>query len=152
MRYVALVKEVEEANLDSGGGGRRVEVQRLDEATSLACKYNNMVLGGKVCAAVRMATNREAGRPICPHDLDSKSGCPVINVLRDTHPDCHVPLDKDFDAYPDASNLLDTMPVYFYKEWLGRAALRARCSSTGCCGRVCTRSVFGRQWQTGSTG
>ncbi len=35
-RYVALVKEVEEANLDLGGGGRRVAVQRQDEATSLA--------------------------------------------------------------------------------------------------------------------
>jgi hypothetical protein len=90
--YVALVKEVKEANLNSGGGRRRAEVQHQDEATSLVRKYNNMVLGGKVCAAVRMATNRGAGRPYRPHDLDSKSGHPVINVLRDTHPDCHVPL------------------------------------------------------------
>jgi hypothetical protein len=35
---------------------------------------------------------------------------------------------------------------------LGRAALRPRCSSTGCCGTVCTCSVFGRQWQTWLTG
>ena len=62
-RYVALVKEVEEANLDSGGGRRRVEVERQNKATSLMRKYNNMVLGGKVRAAVRMATNRGAGRP-----------------------------------------------------------------------------------------
>ncbi len=132
-RYVALVKEVEEANLVSGGGGRRVEVQRQDEATSLARKYNNMVLGGKVRAAVQMATNRGAGRPYRPHDLDSKSGCPVIDVLRDTHPDCRVPLDEDFNAYPDAANLLDTMPVYCYEECIAKAAARLS-GSAGPCG------------------
>jgi hypothetical protein len=51
-RYVTLVKEVKEANPDSGGGGRRVEVQRQDNATSLVRKYNSMVLGGKVRAAI----------------------------------------------------------------------------------------------------
>jgi hypothetical protein len=75
-------------------------------------KYNNMVLGGKVGVAVRMATNRGARRPYCPHNLDSKSGHPVTDVLRDMHPDCHVPSDEDFDAYPDAANQLDTMLVY----------------------------------------
>jgi hypothetical protein len=74
-----------------------------------------MVLGGKVCAAIRMATNRGAGRPYRPHNLDSKSGHPVINVLRDTHRDCRVPSDEDFNSYPDATNQLDTMPVYCYE-------------------------------------
>ncbi len=132
-RYVALVKEVKEVNLHSGGGGRRVEVQRQDKATSLACKYKNMVLGGKVRAAVRMATNREARRPYRPHDLDSKSGRPVIEVLKDTHPDCCVPSDKDFDAYPDAANQLDTMPVYCYEECIAKAAARLS-GSAGPCG------------------
>ena len=98
-------------HLDSGGGGRRVEVQRRDDATSLACKYDNMVLGGKVRVAIRMVTNRGAGGPYGPHDLDSKSGRPVIVVLWDKHPDCHVPLDEELDAYPNATDLLDTMPV-----------------------------------------
>ncbi len=132
-RYVALVKEVKEANLNSVDGGRRVEVQRQDKATSLACKYNNMVLGGKVCAAVRVATNRGAGRPYRLHDLDSKSGRPVIDVLRDTHPDCRVPLDKDSDAYPDTANQLDTMPVYCYEECVTKAAARLS-GSAGPCG------------------
>jgi hypothetical protein len=132
-RYVALVNEAEEANLDSGGGKRRVEVQRQDKATSLACKYNNMVLGGKVRAAVRMATNRGAGRPYRPHDLDSMSRRPVINVLRDTHPDCRVPSDKDFDAYPDAANQLDTVLVYCYEECIAKAAAGFS-DSAGPCG------------------
>ncbi len=34
-RYVTLMKEVKEVKLDSGGGGRRVEVQCQDDATSL---------------------------------------------------------------------------------------------------------------------
>ncbi len=92
-----------------------MEVWRQDEATSLARKYNNMVLGGKVRAVVRMATNKGAGRPFHPQDLDSKSRCPVIDVFRDTHPDCCVPSDEDFEAYPDAANQLDTMPVYCYE-------------------------------------
>jgi hypothetical protein len=45
-RYVALVREVEEATLDvgGGGGGRRA---RKEDATSRARKYHNMVLGGQ---------------------------------------------------------------------------------------------------------
>jgi hypothetical protein len=126
--YVELVKEVEEVNLNSGGGRRRVDVQRWDDATSLVCKYNNMVLGGKVRAAVQMVTNREAGGPYRPHNLDSKSGGLVIDMLMDKHPDCCVPSDEDFYAYPVATNLLDTMPVYCYKECIAKAAA---CLSAG---------------------
>ncbi len=92
-----------------------------------------MVLGGKVHAAVWMATNKGARRLYHPHDLDSKSGCPVIGVLWDTHPDCRVPLDNDFDAYPDAANLLDTMPVYCYEEFVAKAAASLS-GSAGPCG------------------
>jgi hypothetical protein len=132
-RYVALVKEVEEANLDSGGGGRRVDVQHQDNATSLARRYNAMVHGGKVHAAVWMVTNRGAGGPHCPHNLDSKSGRPVIDVLWDKHPDCRVPLEEDFNAYPNAVNLLDTMPVYCFEKCIAKAAARLS-GSTGPCG------------------
>ncbi len=132
-RYVELVKEVEEANLDSSGGRRRVEVQHQDEATSLARQYNAMVLGGKVRAAVRMVTDRGTGGPYCPNNFDSKSGCPVIDVLREKHPDCVVPLEEDFDTYPNAANLLDTMPVYCYEECIAKAATRLS-GSAGPCG------------------
>ncbi|KAL3822014.1 hypothetical protein ACHAXA_003000 [Cyclostephanos tholiformis] len=121
-RYVALVKEVEEANLDSGGGGRRVDVRRQDKTTSLARRYDAMVLGGKVRAAVRMVTNRGTGGPYRPNDLDSKSRRPVIDVLREKHPESVVPSEWDFDAYPDAADLLDTMPVYCFEECVAKAA------------------------------
>ncbi len=132
-RYVTVVKEVEEANLDSGGGGRRVSVQCQDDATSLARKYNNMVLGCKVRAAIRMVTNRGARGPYHPHNLDSKSGRLVIDVLWDKHPDCRVLLDKDFDAYPNAANLLDTMRISCCDECFSKAAARLS-GSAGPCG------------------
>jgi hypothetical protein len=92
-----------------------------------------MVLGGKVRAAVRMVTDRGTGGPYRPNDLDSKSGRPVIDVLREKNPDCVVPLEEDFDAYPDAANLLDTMPVYCYEECIAKAATRLS-GSAGPCG------------------
>jgi hypothetical protein len=92
-----------------------------------------MVLGGKVRAAVKMVTNRGDGGPCHPYDLDSKSGFPVINVLCEKHPDCRVPSEEDFDAYSDATNLLDTMPVYCYEECIAKAAARLS-GGAGPCG------------------
>ncbi|KAL3810422.1 hypothetical protein ACHAXA_005630 [Cyclostephanos tholiformis] len=83
-----------------------------------------MMLGGKVRAAVRMVTNRDGGKPYSPNDLDSKSGRVVIDVLREKHPDCPVPSEKAFDAYPDATDLLDTMSVYCYEECVAKAMAR----------------------------
>ncbi len=109
--YVALVREVEEANLDVGGGGRGARA-RPEDTTSIARKYHTMVLGGKVRAAVRMVTNRGTGRSYRPFNLDSKSGRPVIDVLREKHPAFHVPSEEDFDAHVGAPDCLDSMPVY----------------------------------------
>jgi hypothetical protein len=50
---------------------------RREDATSMARKYRNMVLGEKVHAAVRMVTNTGTGGVYQPFDLDSKSGRPV---------------------------------------------------------------------------
>ncbi len=100
-RYVALVREVEEATLDVGGGGGGPRA-RMEDATSIARKYHNMVLGRKVHAAVRMVTNRGTGGAYRPFDLDSKSGRPVIEVLREKHPASRVPSEEDFDAHVGA--------------------------------------------------
>jgi hypothetical protein len=69
-----------------------------------------------------MVTNRGTGGPYRPTDLDFKSGWPVINVLREKHSDCVVLSERDFDAYLDAADLLDTMPVYCYEECVAKAA------------------------------
>ena len=70
-----------------------------------------MVLGGKVCAAVHMVTNRGMVGAYRPFDLDSKSGRPVIGVLRDKHPASRVPSEEDFDAHIRAPDCLDLMSV-----------------------------------------
>jgi hypothetical protein len=100
-RYVALVREVEEATLNVGGGGGGPRA-RQEDATSIARNYHNMVLGGKVRAAVSMVTNRGSGGAYQPFDLDSKSGRPVIEVLREKHPASRVPSEEDFDAHVGA--------------------------------------------------
>jgi hypothetical protein len=109
-----------------------VDVQCQDDATSLTRQYNTMVLGGKVHAAIRMVTIRGAGRPYRPHNLDSKYRRLVINVLWDKHLDCCVPLEEDFDSYPNAANLLDTMSVYCYEECVAKAAAQLSGSAGPC--------------------
>ena len=67
-----------------------------------------------------MVTNSGTGTggPYCSHNLDSKSGCLVIDALRLL---C-MPSDKEFDAYPNATDLLDTMPVYCYDKYFAKVA------------------------------
>ena len=89
---------------------------RRENTTLMARKYHSMVLGSKVHAAVRMVINRDGISTYPPYDLDSKSGCPVINVLQEKHPASCVPLEEDFDDHPIAPNRLDLMPVYCFKE------------------------------------
>jgi hypothetical protein len=129
---VALVKAVEEANLDIGGGCGGVRVRR-DDTTSLARRYHNMVLGVKARAAVRMVTNRDGGGAYRPYDRDSKSGRPVIDVLREKHPAARVPSEEDFDEHPDAPDCLESMPVYCFEECVAKAAARLS-GGAGPCG------------------
>ena len=128
-RYVALVRAVEEATMDVGGGSGGPHVQQED-TTSIARKYHNMVLGGKVCAAVRMVTNRGTGGAYRPFDLDSKSGRPIIDVLSEKHTASRVPSDEDFDAHVGAPNCLDLMPVYCFEECVAKAAAHLSGSAT----------------------
>ena len=58
---MTLVKAIEEANLDVGGGSGSTHVWWVD-TTSMARKYHNMVLGGEVRATIHMVTNRDSGR------------------------------------------------------------------------------------------
>ena len=92
-----------------------------------------MVLGGKVRAAVRMVTNRDVSGAYWPFDTDSKSGRPVIDVLREKHPDTRVPLESDFDDHPGAPDCLESMPVYCYEECVTKAAA-CLSGSAGLCG------------------
>jgi hypothetical protein len=56
-----------------------------------ARKYNSLVLDGKLCAAVHFATNRGCARVLLPQDSCTKTGRPVMEVLRLQHPDTRIP-------------------------------------------------------------
>ncbi len=139
-QYVALVKGIEEANLDIGGGSGGTRVRRAD-TTLLARKYHNMVLGGKVRAAMCMVTDRDSGGAYRPYDRDSKSGHPVINVLWEKHPAARVLLEEDFDNHPGTPDCLDSMPVYCFEECVAKAAARLS-GGAGPCGVESTMLKF----------
>ena len=49
--------------------------------------------------AVRQATNREGGGCLLPDDQCTKNGRPVVDVLRENHPDmCVIPMEKPTSA------------------------------------------------------
>ena len=98
-----------------------------------------MVLGGKVRAAVRMVMNRGTGGAYQLFDLDSKSGRPIIEVLREKHPASRVPSEEDFDAHVGAPDCLESMPVYCFKECVAKAAARLSGSA-------------GQPWRDGTSG
>ena len=56
----------------------------------MARRYNSMVVSGKVWEAVRMATSRDGGGLLHPDSTDAKSRKPVVEVLRDKHPDMRI--------------------------------------------------------------
>ena len=58
---------------------------------SVAKKYNSMMLDGKVRGAVRFATGCGLGGPKQPMDKCSKTGVPVIEILRSKHPKIRIP-------------------------------------------------------------
>ena len=50
-----------------------------------------MVIEGKLRAGVRWLTSRDGGGVLNPEDADTKSGRPVIDVLREKHSDLMIP-------------------------------------------------------------
>ena len=63
-----------------------------------------MVHDGKLCATVWMVTHRNGGGFYCPTDLDSKTGEPVIDVLRHKHPEARITEADHFYEYQDEPN------------------------------------------------
>ncbi|KAL7530959.1 hypothetical protein ACHAXR_003772 [Thalassiosira sp. AJA248-18] len=68
-----------------------------------------------------------------PYDKCSKTGLPVIDVLRSKHPEAVIPPAEDFDAYPDYPDSMEFMPMYFWEEHVAKAATRLS-GGAGPCG------------------
>ena len=99
-KYAELAEDVARAARNSMG-----KAPMPDNDDSIARRYHSLVIDGRLKAAVRYATNRSGGGVLAPGDIDSKSGLPVIEVLRNKHPKIRRPeLDRagwaSFEDYP----------------------------------------------------
>jgi hypothetical protein len=85
--YDALVQDI------VGEAMRGADRGRSNNANEdiIARKYNSMVLDGKLRATVRFATDRGGGGVLLPEDSCTKTGRPVMEVLRSQHPDTRIP-------------------------------------------------------------
>ena len=62
-----------------------------EESEVRARVFNSLLLSGRVREAVRYSTNRDQTGILDPEDIDEKTGKPVIQVLKEKHPDIHTP-------------------------------------------------------------
>ena len=63
----------------------------VEDDDAFAGRYDSMVKGSKCREAVRLLTNRLGGGVLGMEDIDAKTGKPLVEVLRDKHPDLMVP-------------------------------------------------------------
>ena len=61
--------------------------------------YTRLVLEGKLRQAVRFITQRDQGGVLQMAALDSKSGLPVLDVLKSKHPDAVIPPPEVLEEY-----------------------------------------------------
>ena len=100
-KIAELAQDVVNTARRGGGNGKQ-----SDDDETLARKYNSMVTEGRLGPAVKMLTNRNGGGVLGPEDLCTKVHRPVIDVLREKHPDLRIPkLDEEewasFEAYEE---------------------------------------------------
>ena len=81
----------------------------------MARSYHNTALSGKLLQAVRRATNREGGGCLLPDDQCTKTGRPVAEVLREKHPNIHVPPVENpvCTAFEECGEVPETVPLDF---------------------------------------
>ena len=137
--FVALVDDVE-AELNSRVGSTRRD---LDDET-LARAFNAKVLSGRLRVAVRFATNRDGGGVLQPDDPCTKTGRPVLEVLRDKHPAMRVPdaTSLQREAFESYDSTPEPVPLNITPEIVEKVA----CRLSGGAGPSGTDSVDLRNW------
>ena len=107
-KFDALVQDITNSALRGVSSG----TPKTDEEQE-ARVFNSSVLDGKLRSAVRLLTGGERGGVLGPKDLCTKTGAPVIEVLRAKHPDQRIPDLQDpenlaFSEYPEVP---DPIPI-----------------------------------------
>ena len=129
-RLVALVKDVEEGAMEDGWGLAHDSEFDLE---STGRRYNSMVLGGKMRAAMRMVTDRDPGGLLAPDDICEKEKCPVIEVLRKKRPEARIPGENSFHEHENTDKCLETMPVFCYEDDVAKRSAKLQ-GGAGPCG------------------
>ena len=68
--------------------------------------FTQLLLSGKVSQAVRFATIRDIRSILEGIDVDSKTGKPVLEVLRSKHPESVVPSPDNLERYEELPELV----------------------------------------------
>ena len=94
---------VRDAEAEGAARGVRSDYGSEEEDDAEARSYHDMVLSDKIRQAIRQATDMEGGGCLLPDDPCTKTGRPVAEVLREKHPDMHVPLWRTPHEQPSRS-------------------------------------------------
>jgi hypothetical protein len=127
-KFDALIQDITAAALHGATKGTR-EV----EEEQAARRYNSTVLEGNLQTAVRNLTNQAGGGVLGPDDLCTKTGRPVIEVLRDKHPDQRLPdlSDPNSLAFSKFDEVPDPIPINCSPE-IVEAVARKLMGAAGC--------------------
>ena len=82
---------------------------------------------------VRAVTNCDPGGLYAPDNICTKTGRWVLDVLRENHPDAHIPKECAFDSYANSAELLEVMPIACYEEQISLRAAHLS-GGAGTCG------------------
>ena len=83
------------------------------DVESVGGRFDGLIKDGKLRAAVRSVTECGRGCLYQPGDKCTKTGRPVLDILREKHPEARIPAEKDFDVYP---NTPDSIGIFVFEE------------------------------------
>jgi len=137
--YHALVDDTEVEALS------RVGTTMSPDEEGIARAFNAKVLSGRLRSAVRSLTNRDGGGVLQPDDKCTKTGRPVVDVLREKHPKMREPpsiggTTGAFEQYRDGPPT--TVPVIVTSETVELVAAKL----SGAAGLGGTDAVDLRNW------
>jgi hypothetical protein len=108
-KFIALVDDTKTEVQSRHGSHPVPDEETLDRA------FNEKVLSGRLRSAVRNLTNRNQGGILQPDDAGTKTGRPVLEVLRGKHPSMRDPApdlqDPDWGLFEPYGDVPEQVPV-----------------------------------------
>jgi hypothetical protein len=139
-KFTALVDDTE-AEVQSRHGSHPVQDDELK-----ARAFNSKVLSGRIRAAVRNLTNRDQRGVLQPGDACTKTGRPVLVVLREKHPPMRDPAPDLEDPARGSFEPYHRLHLPISVEIIGNAVERVTWKLSGATGPGGTNAVGLRNW------